>query len=176
MTTTAHLWSARRDLGRGRERGTGLVSGAGGETTAAPLDREWTSTRLEKTPSSHKRRRDVSDLEHESRAARESSEKIPKTLSATDMSWLEIFSDPSEAEGAADPDARGVAVAPGGRHGNVLGRTVQVFWPSEETWHAGRVLRYDPGSGKASVLYATGDIEQGVSVDALAGKGYLYVL
>ena len=53
---------------------------------------------------------------------------------------------------------------------------MQVFWPSEETWHAGRVLRVEPGAGGASVLYATGDVEQGVVLDALAEKGHLFVL
>jgi hypothetical protein len=38
------------------------------------------------------------------------------------------------------------------------------------------VLRFDPGSGGASVLYATGDVEQGVVVDALAEKKHLFVL
>ena len=64
----------------------------------------------------------------------------------------------------------------GGDHASLLGRTVQVFWPSEETWHAGRVLRVEPGAGGASVLYATGDVEQGVVLDALAEKGHLFVL
>jgi len=84
--------------------------------------------------------------------------------------------DPAEAEGAPERDERFAAVAPGANHASLLGRTVQVFWPSEETWHAGRVLRFDPGSGGASVLYATGDVEQGVVVDALAEKGHLFVL
>ena len=34
----------------------------------------------------------------------------------------------------------------------------------------------EPGAGGASVLYATGDVEQGVVLDALAEKGHLFVL
>jgi hypothetical protein len=125
-----------------------------------------------------KRAREGDDSLDASRSAKKphAASPVPAAPSATDMSWLAAFADPAEAEGAPERDERFAAVAPGANHASLLGRTVQVFWPSEETWHAGRVLRFDPGSGGASVLYATGDVEQGVVVDALAEKKHLFVL
>ena len=153
-----------------RKRRTGLVSGVSSPDAAAELfsSKEEKSDEGQKaapraTPAKRPREGEVEgELEHQS-------VKKPSAPSATDMSWLAAFADPADAEGAAERDAR-FAAAPGGDHASLLGRTVQVFWPSEETWHAGRVLRVEPGAGGASVLYATGDVEQGVVLDALAEK------
>ena len=160
-----------------RKRRTGLVSGVSSPDAAAELfsSKEEKSDEGQKaapraTPAKRPREGEVEgELEHPS-------VKKPSAPSATDMSWLAAFADPADAEGAAERDARFSAAAPGGDHASLLGRTVQVFWPSEETWHAGRVLRVEPGAGGASVLYATGDVEQGVVLDALAEKGHLFVL
>jgi hypothetical protein len=43
-------------------------------------------------------------------------------------------------------------------------------------WHAGRVLQYDAKSGTAGVLYATGDVEQGVELEQLAKSQSLVIL
>ena len=167
-----------------RKRRAGLVSGSpsagvapspgrGEADEIAPAERDDVEpSRLAK------RAREGDDLLEASRSVKKPpfASPVPAAPSATDMSWLAAFADPAEAEGAPERDERFAAVAPGANHASLLGRTVQVFWPSEETWHAGRVLRFDPGSGGASVLYATGDVEQGVVVDALAEKGHLFVL
>lgn len=167
-----------------RKRRAGLVSGSpsagvapspgrGEADEIAPAERDDVEpSRLAK------RAREGDDSLDASRSVKKPpfASPVPAAPSATDMSWLAAFADPAEAEGAPERDERFAAVAPGANHASLLGRTVQVFWPSEETWHAGRVLRFDPGSGGASVLYATGDVEQGVVVDALAEKGHLFVL
>ena len=157
-----------------RKRRTGLVSGVSSPDAAAELfssrGDEGQKAAPRATPAKRPREGEVEgELEHRSA-------KKPSAPSATDMSWLAAFADPADAEGAAERDARFAAAVPGGDHASLLGRTVQVFWPSEETWHAGRVLRVEPGAGGASVLYATGDVEQGVVLDALAEKGHLFVL
>jgi hypothetical protein len=166
-----------------RKRRAGLVSGSPSSLAApspsgegaeiAPAERH----EMEPSPLA-KRAREGDDSLDASRSAKKphAASPVPAAPSATDMSWLAAFADPAEAEGAPERDERFAAVAPGANHASLLGRTVQVFWPSEETWHAGRVLRFDPGSGGASVLYATGDVEQGVVVDALAEKKHLFVL
>ena len=149
-----------------RKRRTGLVSGAPSPDAGATLFSSPASNTLAGAPPAKRAR------EGETHPG----EISARDISATDMAWLAAFEDPAEAEGAAERDARFAKFAPGADGASLLGRVVQVFWPSEETWHAGRVLRFDPGSGGASVLYATGDVEQGVVVDALAEKGHLFVL
>ena len=104
------------------------------------------------------------------------SPKLTASGPAVDMSWLDRFCDPAEAEGSLEYDLRGVPVAPGGDHASLVGKTVQVFWPAENMWHAGRVLQYDAKSGTAGGLYATGAVEQGVELEQLAKSQSLVIL
>ena len=152
-----------------RKRRTGLVSGVSSPDAAAELFSSRGDEGQKAAPRATPAKRPREGETHPG-------EISARDISATDMAWLAAFEDPAEAEGAAERDARFAKFAPGADGASLLGRVVQVFWPSEETWHAGRVLRFDPGSGGASVLYATGDVEQGVVVDALAEKGHLFVL
>ena len=180
--------AATRSPASDRERRTGLVSGVPGPDAGATLRSSPTAAKDavaavagRATPTKRTREGEDDDARRSTKKAFADApvdeKETDSPVSAADMAWLaKTFADPAEAEGAAERDTRFAAVAPGTDHASLLGRVVQVFWPSEETWHAGRVLRFDPGSGGASVLYATGDIEQGVVVDALAEKGHLFVL
>lgn len=92
------------------------------------------------------------------------------------MSWLERY--PDAAEGSSERDPRGAAVRWGADFDRValVGKVVQVYAASEETWYAGKVLKYDDVGAGASVMYATGDVEQGVRIDLLARDGSVVVL
>ena len=146
-----------------RKRRTGLVSGVSSPDAASELfsskeekSDEGQTAAPRATPAKRPREGEVEgELEHQS-------VKKPSAPSATDMSWLAAFADPADAEGAAERDARFAAAAPGATTRRARSHRAGV-WPSEETWHAGRVLRVEPGAGGASVLYATGDVEQASS-------------
>ena len=161
-----------------------FLSGLGGDTSNGSGNPDEPAT---ETPGSDRKRKTglVSDATPRSARKRErvgedqsgSVLKSPKiTIDPTDMSWLNRFADPGDAEGALERDPSGELIPPGGDFASLVGKTVQVFWPSEETWHAGRVLHYDPASGAVSVLYATGDVEQGVGVEMLAKSERMFVL
>ena len=95
---------------------------------------------------------------------------------AADMSWLERY--PDAAVGSSERDPRGAAVRWGADFDRValVGKVVQVYAASEETWYAGKVLKYDDVEAGASLMYATGDVEQGVRIDLLARDGSVVVL
>jgi hypothetical protein len=93
--------------------------------------------------------------------------------SPVDMSWLDRY--PDATEGKTERDAGARMVAPGEEYASLVGRVAQVYWPSESTWYTGRVLSYD-GAGRVSVLYASGDVEQGIRIDLLSAQRMFCVL
>ena len=87
--------------------------------------------------------------------------------SPADMSWVNRY--PDATEGKPERDARARMVSPGEEYARLVGRVAQVYWPSASSWYTGRVLRHD-GDGRVSVLYASGDVEQGVRIDLLSAQ------
>ena len=71
--------------------------------------------------------------------------------------------------GAGNGDGNGAGVLQGPLHlckgceerlaGNVLGARVEVLWPDDAVWYAGRVHDFDPVSGKHRVWYDDGEWE-----------------
>ena len=87
--------------------------------------------------------------------------------SPADMSWVNLY--PDATEGKPERDARARMVSPGEEYARLVGRVAQVYWPPASSWYTGRVLRHD-GDGRVSVLYASGDVEQGVRIDLLSAQ------